>query len=219
LASAAKPDNFGESGASDISAFGVGEIVRPGLRWAAVAALFLLVGLSRPAAAQLPVTIDEFKVGILSHDVGFLGHHVESGADVNLEMLFTPTEAFAGGLKAIGSPRPMIGASINTDGNTSDGYFGLTWGIRLIQSLFGYGDSVYLNGSLGGAVQDGYEDHAPSDRKRLGSPILFRESLELGYQVTPKVSVSAFLEHMSNANLAPRNAGITSAGARLGFKF
>jgi lipid A 3-O-deacylase len=193
----------------------LGEIVRPGLRSAAVAAL-LFVAFARPATAQLPVSIDEFKVGILAHDVGFLGHHVESGADVNLEMLFTPSEVF----KVIGSPRPMIGASINTAGNTSDGYFGLTWGIKLIQSLFGFGhDSVYLNGSLGGAVQDGYEDSAPPGRKRLGSPVLFRESLELGYQLTPKVSVSAFLEHMSNANLAPRNAGITSAGARLGFKF
>ena len=189
--------------------------MRLGFRSAAVAAL-LVAGLVRPAAAQLPVSIDEFKVGVLAHDVGFLGHHVESGADVNFEILFTPSEAF----KVIGSPRPMIGASINADGNTSDGYFGLTWGIRLIQSLFGFGnDSVYLNGSLGGAIQDGYEDSAPPGRKRLGSTILFRESLELGYQVTPKFSVSAFLEHMSNANLAPRNAGITSAGARLGFKF
>ena len=57
---------------------------------------------------------------------------------------------------------------------------------------------------------------APPGRKRLGSRILFRESVELGYQVNPVVSVSAILDHISNANLAPRNAGITSAGARLG---
>ena len=48
---------------------------------------------------------------------------------------------------------------------------------------------------------------------------LFRESLELGYQLTPNVSVSGFVDHMSNANLAPHSAGITDAGARLGFKF
>jgi len=48
---------------------------------------------------------------------------------------------------------------------------------------------------------------------------LFRESVELGYQLTPNLSVSGFVDHMSNANLAPRNAGLTDAGARLGFKF
>jgi hypothetical protein len=33
------------------------------------------------------------------------------------------------------------------------------------------------------------------------------------------VSVSAFLDHMSNANLARHNAGLTDVGARLGFEF
>ena len=53
----------------------------------------------------------------------------------------------------------------------------------------------------------------------LGSTFLFRESLELGYQINPVVSVSAILDHISNANLAKRNAGITNAGARFGVKF
>ena len=88
----------------------------------------------------------------------------------------------------IGSPRPHIGADINTSGNTSDGYFGLTWGIMLIQSLFGAGDGVFANGSLGGAIHDGYIDSAPPGEKRLGSRILFRESAELGYQINPKLT-------------------------------
>ena len=159
--------------------------------------------------------IDEVKTGVLSHDVGFLTHHVESGADINLEMLFTPPDLLA----VIGSPRPHIGADINTSGNTSDPYFGLTWGISVIQNLFRPGDSIFMTGSLGGAYQDGYIDNAPPERKRLGSAILFRESAELGYQVTPVISVSAILDHISNADLGQHNAGITSAGARVGFKF
>ncbi len=170
------------------------------------------------AAAQTKF-IDEIKLGVLGHDVGFLTHHVESGADINIEMLFTPPDV----LRFIGSPRPHIGADINTAGNTSNGYFGLTWGITLIQSLFGAGDGVFANGSLGAAIHDGFEGTTasvpPPGRKLLGSAVLFRESLELGYQITPAVSVSALLEHISNANLAGRNAGITSAGARLGVKF
>jgi lipid A 3-O-deacylase len=176
-----------------------------------------LVTAPLPAAAQLNI-VDEVKAGILAHDVGFLGHHLEKGPDVNLEMLFTPPDLLA----VIGSPRPHIGADINTAGKTSDGYFGLTWGITLIQNLFQPGDGLFVNGSLGGAVHDASPltgATQPPGRKLLGSRILFRESAELGYAVTPRVNVSGFLDHISNANLAPRNAGITSAGARLGFKF
>jgi lipid A 3-O-deacylase len=166
------------------------------------------------AAAQTQI-VDEFKFGVLAHDVGLFDKHLETGADVNFEMLFTPPDFFS----VIGSPRPHLGGSLNTAGNTNDGYFGLTWGITLIQNLFGWGNGVFLNGSLGGALQDGHTNDAPPGRKRLGSTALFRESLELGYQLTPTVSISGFVDHMSNANLAPHNAGITDAGARLGFKF
>ena len=165
--------------------------------------------------AQPGQIVDEVKAGLLAHDVGFLGDHTERGFDVNLEMLFTSPDILA----IIGSPRPHIGGDYNTAGQTSDAFAGLTWGISLIQNLFRTGDAVFMTGSLGGAYQDGYIDNAPLGRKRLGSPVLFRESAELGYQVTPVISVSAILEHISNADLAQHNAGITSAGARLGFKF
>ena len=177
--------------------------------------LAVILCLSPNSAYAQAKLVDEVKIGALAHDVGFLTHHVETGADVNLEILFTSPDL----LRAIGSPRPHIGADINTSGNTSDGYLGLTWGITLIQNMFGSGGAVFANGSLGGAVQDGYVDSAPANRKRLGSPILFRESAELGYQITPTVSLSALLDHISNANLGAHNAGITSAGARFGVKF
>ena len=191
-------------------------IASPIATLAALAAAGVLL-LAPPAAAQMKL-VDEFKIGVLGHDVGFLTHHVESGADINLEILFAPPDA----LRFIGSPRPHIGADINTDGNTTDGYFGLTWGITLLPSLFGVGDGVYANGSLGGAIHDSSVLTGaipPPGKKLLGSRILFRESIELGYQINPIVSVSALLDHISNANLAPRNGGITSAGGRLGFKF
>jgi lipid A 3-O-deacylase len=169
-----------------------------------------------PTIAQAQTQIvDEFKFGVLAHDIGLFDHDVESGADVNFEMLFTPPDC----LSIIGSPRPHLGGSLNTAGNTNSGYFGLTWGITLIQNLFRTGDGVFANGSLGGALQDGFTNSVPPGRKTLGSTALFRESVELGYQLTPRFSISGFVDHMSNANLAPHNAGITNAGARLGFKF
>lgn len=190
-------------------------LLRAALAVIVIAAAPLL--LPAPASAQVPF-LDEFKIGALAHDVGFLGHHVEAGADVNLELLFTSPDF----LSVIGSPRPHIGADINTAGRTSDGYFGLTWGIMLLQNFFQPGDGIFANGSLGGAIHDGDPltgAQQPPGRKLLGSRILFRESAELGYAINPRINVSAFLDHISNANLAPRNAGITSAGARVGFKF
>lgn len=198
-----------------MSALGVTAKVNVVLRAALSAAPFALALSIASAPAEAQRLIDEIKIGGLAHDVGFLGHHVESSADLNLEMLFTSPDL----LGVIGSPRPHIGADINLSGNTSDGYFGLTWGITLIQNLFRSGDGIFANGSLGGAVHDGFLDTAPPDRKRLGSRILFRESLELGYRFNPTISVSAILDHISNANLARRNAGVTNAGARFGFRF
>ena len=160
-----------------------------------------------PRTAAPGQIIDEVKAGLLGHDVGFLGHHIEHGPDVDLEMLFTSPDF----LSILGAPRPHIGADINTAGATSDGYAGLTWGISVIQNLFRSGDYIFANGSLGAAYQDGYIDSSPPGRKKLGSPVLFRESAELGYQITPVISVSALLDHISNANLARHNAGITSA--------
>ena len=159
--------------------------------------------------------VDEVKIGSLGHDVGFLGDNIEHGPDLNLEMLFTPPDLLA----VIGSPRPHIGADINVAGETSDAYAGLTWGISLIQNLFSPDDYIFAQGSLGGAYQDGYTSTAPRGRKDLGSPVLFRESAEIGYQITPAISISAILDHISNANLANHNAGITSAGGRVGLKF
>jgi hypothetical protein len=88
-----------------------------------------------------------------------------------------------------------------------------------LKHVVGAGDALSIYGSLGGAVHDGYEDSAPPGRKKLGSPVLFRESVELGYQITPVYSISAMVDHISNANLGNHNAGITNAGARIGVKF
>jgi lipid A 3-O-deacylase len=200
------------------------------LRGVAVAAAVLVFACGPAAAQKAPLSfgfqplspnpnpdafIDEFKIGSLGHDVAFGGDNIEHGPDLNLEVLFRSPDWLA----VIGSPRPHIGGDINLSGQTSDAYAGLTWGISLIQNIFTTGDYIFAQGSLGGAYQDGYTSVAPKGRKNLGSPVLFRESAELGYQITPMISISAMLDHISNANLANHNAGITSAGGRVGFKF
>jgi lipid A 3-O-deacylase len=184
-----------------------------GSRLAALVFSLSLAGLGQ-AAAQGRI-VDEAKIGVMAHDITLGGRHLEDGADINGEILFVSPSFLA----IIGSPRPHLGGWVNTDGNTDAAYFGLTWGWTMFKHVVGTSDALSIYGSLGGAVHDGYEDSAPPGRKKLGSPVLFRESVEIGYQITPVYSISAMVDHISNANLASHNAGITNAGARFGIKF
>lgn len=170
---------------------------------------------SSAANAAGPAWIDEAKLGVLAHDIGFLGHHVEDGTDINGELLFVSP----GFLSWIGSPRPHIGGTVSTAGNTSYGYLGLTWSYDLWRELLRGEDALFVAGSLGGGAHDGYLDSGPSERKLLGSRVLFRESAEIGYRVTPAISISVMLDHLSNAGLADHNQGLTNVGLRTGFRF
>ena len=173
-----------------------------------------------PAPAQrAPKIFDEIKIGGLVHDVTFGGRHLEPGNQINGEVLFVSPDF----LHFLYSPRPTIGAMGTTHNSTSYGYAGLTWGVTLFNQILNSGDSFFINGFLGGAIHDGYIDHQPPTddplHKKLGSRILFRESVDVGYGITPNVNVSAFVDHISNANLGEHNAGITNVGGRVGFKF
>jgi lipid A 3-O-deacylase len=175
----------------------------------------LATGLAGPAHAADSVWIDEVKLGVLAHDIRFLGNHVEPGADINVEVLF-PSPAF---LRVLWAPRPHLGLSINTAGATDYGYVGLTWSGRPWRPLLALPEGLFITGSLGGSVHDGHLNAAPPDRKILGSRLLFRESVEAGYQLTRRLSLSVMLDHLSNLGLAPHNQGLTNFGARVGVTF
>jgi len=174
----------------------------------------LVTALAGPAHAD-PGWIDEVKLGVLGHDVRFLGDHVEPGADLNVEVLFS-TPAF---LRVLWAPRPHLGLSLNTAGATNYAYVGLTWSGRPWRPLLTLPEGLFAAGSLGGGIHDGHLNSAPPDRKVLGSRLLFRESVEAGYQLTRSVSLSVMLDHLSNAGLAPHNQGLTNVGARVGVTF
>ena len=176
-------------------------------RLAAAAVLAFATTLAPAAHAELG-WLDEAKLGVDAHDITLGGQHQEPGADINGELLFTSPSL----LRVIGRPRPHFGVAVNTAGATSYAYFGLTWTATVFNRAF-------ISGALGGAVHDGELNDEKPDRKALGSRILFHEYVEAGYRVTPVLSLSVFLDHMSNANLARRNAGMTNVGLRTGFKF
>ncbi len=193
--------------------------ISPGIAAAAAFGLAALVALSpAPATAQIKF-IDEVKAGGLVHDITFSTTQVESGADINLEMLFTPLFAPVE-LWGVGvSLRPHLGGAVNTNGDTSKGYFGLTLDMVLVRDLFRPGDGIFLDGSLGGAIHDGFLTNAPPGRKNLGARFLGRRAGELGYQVTPQISVSVIIDHVGNYGFAKPDAGLKTLGGRVGFKF
>lgn len=174
----------------------------------AAAALLAVAVATAPAAHAEIGWLDEAKLGASAHDITLGGEHREPGADITGELLFTSP----GLLRAIGRPRPHVGIAVNTAGATSYAYFGLTW----TATVLGRG---FVSGALGGAVHDGEINGDRPDRKQLGSRILFHEYVEAGYRVTPVVSLSVFLDHISNADLVRHNAGMTNVGLRTGFKF
>ena len=51
----------------------------------------------------------------------------------------------------------------------------------------------------------------------LGSRVLFRESLAMGYRFSRRHSVSFYAAHMSNGGLADDNDGMNFVGIRYGY--
>lgn len=175
-----------------------------------VFALALVVGMLiaiSPACAEDSI-FSEVRGGVYAHDIDFWSFNREEGADVNAEVLFVSPDF----LEAVWSPRPHLGLTVNTAGDTSHAYTGLTWEYDI------FGD-FFIDGSLGISAHNGYRDTDDPDRKSLGSPVLFRIGAAVGYNLTEKVNVSIQFEHMSNAYLANENEGMDNVGLRLGYRF
>jgi hypothetical protein len=152
---------------------------------------------------------DEVRIGVLGHHVELSG--TEKGSDLNFEILFSrPAVSYGSSLADIAlRPRLHIGASINVDGNTSQGYAGFTWNVPLHERL-----SLEL--TFGGSLHDGPSNAAGS---AFGCPLNFRESASLGFAVMERWRIYGTVAHMSNGGLCERNSGLTSAGVRFGYVF
>lgn len=164
----------------------------------------VLALISVPAQAEM----SELRLGVLNHDISFLGHGKEGGVDINAEALFHSPDF----LKPIWAPRPHVGVSVNSRGDTSQAYAGLTWTYEPIQKVF-------IEFSFGGSVHNGELNTWDADKKSLGSRVLFRESLSLGYRFDDHNSLSVAFDHESNANFASSNEGLNNLGLRWGYRF
>ena len=160
-----------------------------------------------PDGAPFP-WLDEVRFGALAHSIDVTNG--EDGADLNLELLFRrPGGRYDNPLLNFAlRPRAHIGASVNTVGDTSQIYAGLSWDVKLAPKL-----SLEL--TFGAALHDGQTEPAADS---YGCSVNFRESASLGYALDERWTIYGTISHMSNADLCDHNTGLTSAGLRLGYK-
>lgn len=164
---------------------------------------------SSVADAPLFGVVSELRLGLLAHDVGLLGVREEEGYDANLELLFASPRFLAPLL----SPRPHLGVSVNSEGETSQVYAGLTWEWELSRPLF-------LELSFGGSLHDGETDGIRDpDGKSLGCSLLFRGAASLVWRLGRHHSLSLMFDHISNGGLCNENQGLDTFGIRYGYRF
>lgn len=195
-----------------------------------VALFATCLALSAGTAAAAPITADsgifsatpaprasdynEVRVGV-SFDAVYTQHDFVPGAFVDGEVLFaSPFPTHVDPLvDALLRPRPDLGITVSTTGGPSQIYAGLTWDIPLFGGFF-------LEAGAGGMVHNGDLDHPHGIHgPRLGSRVLFRESLGIGYSFDAHWNVIVMIDHSSDAGLTRRNDGITLAGATVGYRF
>ena len=154
--------------------------------------------------------LHEIRVGVLAHDVDGLwsGSRREDGIDINGELIFSqPVFSLLSG-----NVRPNLGVSVNTQGDTSKLYGGMLWQLDAKSGMF-------LDLGLGAALHDGELETSDEDKKALGSRILFRVSIEVGYGLNEHHRISILFDHVSNGYFADPNEGLDTLGLRYGYRF
>lgn len=163
-----------------------------------------------------PSFVDEIRIGVHHHDLHVAGHQDEHGVDINAEILFRRPNVYYKNklLLFFFNPRFHIGGHLNTSGDTSQAYIGATWDYRLT-------DRFFVEASLGGVIHDGHlKQRAGNPNIRpLGCRVMFRESVSAGYEFTRSLRVMLTFDHINNGNLCSENAGLSTIGGRIGYKF
>jgi lipid A 3-O-deacylase len=158
--------------------------------------------------------VREVRFGLAAHDVDGLwsGASKEKGPDICAEVVFNRS-LFDSLFDSIDiDVNPNAGVSINTRGDTSKvfGGFRLEW-----QALPRFTFST----GLGVALHNGKRDTDLDDRKSLGSQVLFRVPIEIGWVLGPHYRIVLAFDHISNAYLFSPNQGMDTLGLMVGYRF
>jgi lipid A 3-O-deacylase len=154
--------------------------------------------------------VREIRAGLLAHDVDGLwsGDSREQGPDFSMAVIFN--RPLFNLLAA--TAYPSVGGSVNTRGDTSKVYGGL-----LLQ--WEPASAFFFSTGIGLALHDGERDTESTDRKSLGSRLLFRVPIEVGYAISRHHRIVLAFDHVSNAGLASPNEGMDSLGLVYGYRF
>jgi lipid A 3-O-deacylase len=168
---------------------------------------------SRFAEPQRPSFLSELRFGYSAQDPwGRESGSSSLAGEILFRRPLTPADLFT----SYFVPRPHVGTSASLGGGTSFAYTGLTWTVDL-------GPRLFIEGSLGAAVHNGYTGRnpfaTPLDRSPLGCSPLFREAGAVGVRLSTNWSLLATVERLSNGGLCTENKGLTNLGARLGYSF
>lgn len=168
-----------------------------------------MAGYARADDSGLAAWVNEVKVGILYHDADNIwsGFRLESGADINAEVIFAPKLDILWG-----AVRPALGGSLNTAGDTSKAYADLRYQIE-------HGSGLFFGVGIGGAIHNGELTPTRADRKALGTRVLFHIPAELGLRFDGRHAVSVYFDHISNGYFADDNEGLDTLGVRYGYRF
>jgi len=169
----------------------------------------LATTLATTPGARADELVREMKIGVLHHDQDNLWSNSsrESGIDGNIELIFNAAMPLWGG-----DVRPAFGASLNSASDTSKVYGAARWEIEI-------GDNGLFALGVGGAIHNGETALVRSDKKALGSKVLFYFPIEAGYRISERDTVSLFFDHVSNAWQATPNEGMDTLGIRYGIRF
>jgi len=176
-------------------------------------AFFLLAASDEGCAFDDPSArglIREIRCGVAAHDVDGLwsGSSREKGPDFHAEAIFDRPlfRLFTA------TAYPDVGASVNTHGDTSKIFGGL-----LLQ--WEPSGPFFFSTGMGLVLHNGKRDTASTDRKSLGSRVLFRIPVEIGYAITRRHRIMMLFDHVSNAYLASPNEGMDTLGIVYGYRF
>lgn len=145
------------------------------------------------------------KVGVLAHGEGPLSSGREQGYDLNMEILWEDTIIYA---------HPAVGADINNQGFTNFLYTGLAWEGYMF-------DIIVWELFWGGAIHDGKLQSNTPDRRSLGSRVLFREAIALGFDIAENMTFTIIYDHYSHSGTDESlpNQGTDNTGLRLAYYF
>jgi lipid A 3-O-deacylase len=168
--------------------------------------------------------VSEAYIGVMQHNACVLdckNADKEGEPNIELELNFDSP----GFLDWAFSPKPMIMASINTQGDTSYAGFGLDWRFHItenwsIDPSFGY---VIHNGENSNPFPDGSPEaqEFSDNHVLLGSDDLFRTGLGITYHLDSPWMIQGYYEHLSHGQILGegRNQGLDEFGIRVGYRF